>query len=515
MEVPNSPNLEPVPSPSNTTSSGKWRMDNVARPPIARNLTIRPMSQEDFDTVLGKVFKAYDVRATYPSPLDEIVAWRIGYATARWLTERAAKDGVDHPKMRHIVVGRDMRKSSPSLANALKRGIRDFGAHVIDVGMVDTPMTYFAINHFNCAGGIEVTASHNPAQYNGFKVSRVLAKPVGTGSGLEVIRDYAAECDESRVERRAGREEHVNLWSAYRDHLLRLLHPSVLDGTSRLCVAIDASNGMAGTMAPKVLDGVAGIEYQAINFDNSSGEFVHEPNPLVESNLASVRAVVLAGKMDFGVCFDGDADRCVIVDESAQPIGCDLLLAALASEALKTAPGAAVVYDLRSSRSVREAIIEAGGVPVESRVGHVFMKARLAETCAPIGGELSGHFYFADMFNADSGIRAFLAVASLLASKKLPLSKIIEPYQRYQQSGEVNFENSDKMGALAALRAAYPSGKFTELDGLSLDAGEWWCNVRLSNTEPLLRLNLEARDRATVDRQVAALTPILGKRVEH
>ena len=465
--------------------------------------------------MLDKVFKAYDVRATYPSPLNEALAWKIGYGCARWLTERATKDGVDHPKMRHIVVGRDMRKSSPSLANALKRGIQDFGAHVIDVGMVDTPMTYFAINHFNCAGGVEVTASHNPAQYNGFKVSRIHAKPVGTGSGLEVIREYAKECEEGNVERRAGREEQVDLWKAYRDHLLRLLHPSVLDGSCRLRVAIDASNGMAGTMAPKVLDGVAGFEIQTINFDNSSGEFVHEPNPLVEANLASVRAAVIAGKMDFGVCFDGDADRCVIVDERGTPIGCDLLLAALAGEALKSAPGAAVVYDLRSSRSVQEAIIEAGGVPIESRVGHVFMKARLAETRAPIGGELSGHFYFADMFNADSGIRAFFAVASLLAAKKMPLSKIIAPFQRYQQSGEINFQNEDKLGALAALRAAYPTGKFTELDGLSLDAGEWWCNVRLSNTEPLLRLNLESRDRATVEKQVAALTPILGKRVDH
>ncbi|MSQ89950.1 MAG: phosphomannomutase/phosphoglucomutase [Phycisphaerales bacterium] len=465
--------------------------------------------------MLEKVFKAYDIRATYPAPLDEATAWRIGYGTARWLTERAGQDGWDHPKMRHIVVGRDMRKSSPSLAAALKRGIRDFGAHVVDVGMVDTPMTYFAINHLGCAGGIEVTASHNPAHYNGFKVSRVRAKPVGTGSGLEVIRAYAEACEEGKVESRAGREESMDLWSAYRDHLLRLLDSSVLDGSVRLRVAIDASNGMAGTMVPKVLDGVAGLEIQQINFDNRSGEFVHEPNPLVEANLESVRTAVIAGKMDFGVCFDGDADRCVIIDEQGKTLGCDLLLAALAGDVLKSAPGAAVVYDLRSSRSVREAIIEAGGVPVESRVGHVFMKAKLADTGAPIGGELSGHFYFADMFNADSGIRAFIAVASLVATHRKPLSQIIAPFRRYQQSGEINFQIEDKLGALAALRAAYPTGKFTELDGLSLDAGEWWCNVRMSNTEPLLRLNLEAKERATVDRQVAALTPLLGVRVEH
>ncbi|MSR44449.1 MAG: phosphomannomutase/phosphoglucomutase [Phycisphaerales bacterium] len=488
---------------------------------IGQEMADRKCSQSVHDLattiprMLEKVFKAYDIRATYPSPLNEAMAWRIGYASARWLTERAAKDGIDSPRMRHIVVGRDMRKSSPSLAHALKRGIRDFGANVVDLGMVDTPMTYFAINHLGCAGGIEVTASHNPAHYNGFKVSRVHAKPVGTGSGLEVIREYASACEDGKVEARGGREESMDLWNAYRDHLLRLLDSSVLDGSVRLRVAIDASNGMAGTMAPKVLDGVAGLEIQQINFDNHSGEFVHEPNPLVEANLESLRTAVIAGKMDFGVCFDGDADRCVIIDEQGKTIGCDLLLAALAGDVLKSAPGAAVVYDLRSSRSVREAIIEAGGVPVESRVGHVFMKARLAETRAPIGGELSGHFYFADMFNADSGIRAFLAVASLVATHRKPLSQIIAPFRRYQQSGEINFQIEDKLGALAALRAAYPTGKFTELDGLSLDAGEWWCNVRMSNTEPLLRLNLEAKDRATVDRQIAALTPLLGVRVEH
>jgi len=465
--------------------------------------------------MIDKVFKAYDVRATYPQPLDEAIAWKVGHAAAEWLTERAQRDGLDHPRMRHIVVGRDMRKSSPALAEALKRGIRDFGAHVFDVGMCDTPMTYFAINHLNCAGGIEVTASHNPAHYNGFKISRAHAKPVGTGSGLEAIRELARAAVEGAGERHAGREESIDLWNAYRDHLLRLLHPSVLEGSRVLRIGIDASNGMAGTMVPRVIGGVPGFQIVPLHFDNSSGTFVHEPNPLVEANLREVQEAVRAEKLDFGVCFDGDADRCVIVDEHGTTVGCDLLLAALAQDALRGKSGAAVVYDLRSSRSVREAITEAGGVPVESRVGHVFMKAKLAETAAPIGGELSGHFYFADMFNADSGIRALLAVASLVAARGRPLSEIIKPFRRYAQSGEINFENADKNGAIERLKAAYPTAPTTNVDGLSLDAGEWWCNVRLSNTEPLLRLNLEARDQATVDRQVALLAPILGHRVDH
>ena len=465
--------------------------------------------------MLAKVFKAYDIRATYPDPLDERLAWRIGYGAARYLAERAAQDGDDRPSMRSIVVGRDMRKSSPSMSRALIAGIRAFGSNVFDVGMVDTPMVYFAINHAHCAGGIQVTASHNPAHYNGFKVSRSHAKPVGMGSGLEIVRAYAeAACDDG-THCEGGRLETVDLWSAYRDHLLRRLDSSVLDGSRRLKVAVDASNGMAGTAFPKVFDGVAGLTVERSNFDNSTGTFVHEPNPLVEANLATVQAAVTSGKCDFGVCFDGDADRCVLVDERGVTVGCDLLLAALATEALKDAPGAAVVYDLRSSRSVREAIVEAGGVPVECRVGHVFMKGRLAETGAPIGGELSGHFYFADMFNADSGLRAFIAVANLLAAKRGTLSEILKPYARYQQSGEINFECADKQGAIAAMKRKFPSATCTELDGVSLDAGSWWCNVRMSNTEPLLRLNLEAATKAIVDAQIAELTPILGTRVAH
>jgi phosphomannomutase len=236
----------------------------------------------------------------------------------------------------------------------------------------------------------------------------------------------------------------------------------------------------------------------------------------VEANLADVCARVRETKADFGVCFDGDADRCMVIDELGEPIGCDLLLAVMLKEFLAQHPGASVVYDLRSSRSVAEAIREAGGTPVESRVGHVFMKAKLAEVHAPVGGELSGHFYFQDMFATDSGARAFISVINALVNGGgKTLSQLVKPFRRYAQSGEINFENENKLGAMAALRAAYPKAKTHELDGLSLDAGEWWCNVRMSNTEPLLRLNLEAKDQATVDSVVAKLSPLLGHRVAH
>jgi phosphomannomutase len=465
--------------------------------------------------MLGKVFKAYDIRATYPKPLNEKLAWQIGFAIAQYLTEQAAELGHDDPMMRHIAVGRDMRKSSPALAASLKQGIRDFGAHAIDLGMVDTPFVSFAINHLGCCGGVQVTASHNPANYNGFKVSKISAKPVGMTTGLDDVRRYAAMVDREKLEPRKGREESRDLWEDYREHVHRFLEPALLKGAKTIKVVIDASNGMAGTMIPKVFGDVAGLKITRINFENSSGEFVHEPNPLVEANLAQLRERVLATKADLGICFDGDADRCMVVDERAEIIGCDLMTAVLSKEFLQHEPGGAIVYDLRSSHSLAEMVAEAGGRPVKSRVGHVFMKQRMAQERAVFGGELSGHFYFRDNFNADSGAIAFASIVSTLAKAKGPMSKLVAPARRYTQSGEINFENEDKEGAIKRLREAYPAAKVEQLDGITLEMGGWWCNVRMSNTEPLLRLNLEGPDRKTVEAKVAEVSKYLGKRVAH
>jgi phosphomannomutase len=485
---------------------------------LGRSVRYRP-------AMLAKVFKAYDVRATYPKPLNERIAWQVGYATAQFLLKQAADEGFVDPMSRTICVGRDMRRSSPDLSAHLRQGMRDAGAEVIDLGLVDTPFVYFAINHLGCAGGVQVTASHNPSNYNGFKISRRHAKPVGQATGLAEIQRLAALVESEKLEAKKpdpkqpaatrGTEESRDLWDAYRAHLRAFIDPRVLSGERTLRIAVDASNGMAGTMLPKVFEGIKGLVIEKLYFDNSSGEFVHEPNPLVESNLRDLQALMAKGGFDAGFCFDGDADRCIVLDEKGAPIGCDLLLAWMCQDALAKKPGAAVIYDLRSSRSVSEIIREHGGVPVESRVGHVFMKAKLAESNGAIGGELSGHFYFADMWNTDSGARTFAAVVTALAGAKKPLSQLIAPCVRYAQSGEINFENEDKLGALAALKAAYPKAKTYELDGLSIDAGDWWANIRLSNTEPLLRLNLEARDRATVDAKVAEVSGYLGHRVAH
>lgn len=472
--------------------------------------------------MLGKVFKAYDIRATYPKPLNEKLAWQIGYGTAQYLMEQAESAGHDDPMMRHIVVGHDMRKSSPKLAEALKQGIRDFGAHVIDVGMVDTPFVYFAINQMACAGGVQTTASHNPSNYNGFKISKIAAKPVGMTTGLDEIRRYSAMADREKITPRAGREEERDLWPDYAEHVRQFIHPKLLGGAPgrTLKVVIDASNGMAGTMVPRVFGNVPGLKIFKINFDNSSGEFVHEPNPLVEANLAELKQAVLTNKADVGICFDGDADRCVVVDEKGETVGCDHLTAWLAQMFLKDnkasgGPGAAIVYDLRSSKSLPEMILEAGGKPVKSRVGHVFMKQAMAENNAIFGGELSGHFYFKRNYNADSGAIAFASVVSGLAASNKSMSELIAPAKRYVQSGEINFETDDKEAAIDDLRRAYPKAKVETLDGLTLDMGSWWCNVRPSNTEPLLRLNLEGADRKTVENLVRDVAQYLGKRVAH
>ncbi len=464
--------------------------------------------------MLGKVFKAYDIRATYPKPLHEKLAWQIGYAVGQYVTGEATEAGYDDPMMRHFIVGRDMRKSSPSLCKALKEGIRDFGAHVIDVGKVDAPFISFAINHLGCAGGVMVTASHNPANYNGFKISRMLARPVGMSTGLEEIRRYAALVDKDKLAPKNGREDSRDLWDAYEEHVLQFLDPSLADGSKTVKVVIDASNGMAGTMVPRFFDGIRGLDITRLNFDNSKGEFVHEPNPLVEANLDQLRERMLQVNADVGFCFDGDADRCMVVDEKADIVGCDLLTAWLVQDVLKRRPGSSIVYDLRSSKSLPEMIAEAGGTPVRSRVGHVFMKEKMAEHDAIFGGELSGHFYFRENFYADSGAMAFAMVVSALARAGAPLSELIRPTRRYAQSGEINFETDDKELALEELQEGYPSAEIDELDGVTLDLGPWWCNVRPSNTEPLLRLNLEAPDRETVDQRVAEVSQYLGRRVE-
>ncbi len=456
------------------------------------------------------IFKAYDIRGIVPEALDEPAAERIGAGCAAYF--RTLDDGP-------VVVGRDMRASSPAIADRLITGLRRGGRHVIDVGRVDTPFVTFAINHLSATAGVMVTASHNPPQYNGFKVSGPGGSPVGRDSGLEKIRALAAEADLSTPI--AGHIEQADLWSAYRAHVARMINSAAI-ARKPVTVVVDASNGMAGTMVPKVFGGpgaIPGLNIIPIHFDNESGVFAHEPNPLVAANLRDLQRTVVEHSADLGVCFDGDADRCVVVDERGAVVGCDILTAWLAREFLARSPGSAIVYDLRSSKAVQEEVERAGGVPVRGKVGHVFMKKSLREHRGAFGGELSGHFYFRDNFYADSGAIAMAVVVSELARSRAPMSEILAPIARYAQSGEINFEARDKDASLADVRAAFATrGSIDELDGVTVDCFDtegWWANIRKSNTEPLLRLNLEARSPELAQRMTDEIAPMLGTRVEH
>ena len=454
------------------------------------------------------VFKAYDVRAVYPEPLNEEVAHKIGLATGRLLLAEADEKGA-------IVVGHDMRPSSPSLVEALKNGILASGADVIDVGMVDTPFIAFAVNHLGAIGGIQTTASHNPIEYNGFKICRARAKPVGMGTGLERIESMVIDCAEPTISAVRGDEISVDLWEQYKAHVFTYLDPRIQSGEIVIKAAIDASNGMAGTMVPKLFRNVKGLELIEINFDNDKGFFVHEPNPLVDANLQQTIDAVKEHSCHLGICFDGDADRCMVVDEEGTIVGCDLVTAWLAPKFLANETDGAIVFDLRSSHAVPNSIEKAGGKPVRGRVGHVFMKQAMAEHDASFGGELSGHFYFRDNFYADSGAMAFAAVVSAIAGSDETMRAQIAPHRTFCQSGEINFETPDKDAAMAMLVAAFPNANVDRLDGVTVDCGDWWCNVRASNTEPLLRLNLEASTHAEVATHVAEVSNFLGTHVDH
>jgi phosphomannomutase len=411
-----------------------------------------------------------------------------------------------------VVVGRDMRPHSPALAEALSDGIRSVGLNVIDVGMIDTSFMYFAINHLDAVAGIQTTASHNPAQYNGFKISGPKAKPIGSATGLDDIKRIATTLTQRAGTGVTGKYEQRDLWPAYRDEVLKFLQLK-----RPLTVAIDASNGMGGKMIPEVFGNVKDLTIVPILFE-ITGSFVHDPNPLVEANLQMLKDKMKQTKVDAGACFDGDADRCMFLDETGKVIGCDLLTALLAEDYLKQPAnkGAAVVYDLRSSHVVPDTIKQFGGVPVRDRVGHAFIKKTMAEKKAIFGGELSGHIYFRDYYYADSAAVAFARVLSILSAQDKPLSQLMSQYQKYSQSGEINFQVEDKDAKIRELADAYKKGQVDYLDGITVDmkgdaGGDWWFNVRKSNTEPLLRLNLEAKTPAEVQSRLHELQKYLGE----
>lgn len=453
-----------------------------------------------------EIFKAYDIRGVYPDQLNEEDAWKIGCAAARFLRSMLSGYERGQTNAQALCIGRDMRTHSQALANALIEGITSTGANVIDIGMIDTSQIYFAINHLGTCGGVQVTASHNPAKYNGFKISGQAAKPVGADTGLNDIKHIAMALLHTKG-KTTGSVAKKDLTHEYKNHVLKFMNPN----NRKLKIAIDASNGMAGKMVPAIFTGLP-LEIADLNFEHA-GKFKHEPNPLVEKNLAQLKKTVKEKKCDFGVCFDGDADRLILVDEKGQTIGCDLLTALMVPYFLKKQPRATIVYDLRSSRVVVEEIIKHGGTPRRERVGHAFMKKALRDSHAIFGGELSGHFYYRDNYCADSGFITLVHVLNIVSQANIPVSELINPLRRYHSSGEINFKVENKKAKMDELTRKYNDAQLDHLDGITISYKDWWFNCRPSNTEPLLRLNIEAKTKELLDEKLAEIEAILEKPV--
>ncbi len=452
------------------------------------------------------IFKAYDIRGVFGEQIDEDTAWKIGYASARFLRSMLTGYERGMANCHSICVGHDMRSHSRMLADALIKGMSSTGANVIDIGLIDTPQMYFAINYLGTCGGVQVTASHNPETYNGFKISGLQAKPIGVDTGLRDIEHIALALLHTKA-RPTGSVEKFDLAEDYRKHILKFLNPNL----RRLRIAIDASNGMAGKIIPFVFEDLP-IEIIGLNFEHE-GNFKHEPNPLVEENLAEVKQAVRDNQCDFGICFDGDADRLMMVDENAKNISCDLITALLVPYFLKMSPNSVIVYDIRSSLVVPEEILKYGGVPRRERVGHAFMKKALRDSHGVFGGELSGHFYFQDNFYADSAVITLIHILNIVSQTDVPLSRLIEPLRRYRSSGEINFIVADKKAKMNELENKYKNGQVDHLDGVTVRFKEWWFNCRASNTEPLLRLNIEARTKEMLGQKLSEIIDHLGKPV--
>lgn len=447
---------------------------------------------------MAGVFKAYDVRGLYPEELNENLAYSIGYHY------RAILDADDLQCGGMVVVSRDMRSSSPRLVGALTDGLRTAGLAVIDIGLATTPMNYFAVGALRASGGIQVTASHNPAVYNGFKLSRHDAIPVSSDSGIAEIEKLVRRQPAPPPEPQAG-IEHRTIAAEYRNHVLSFLRSS----EPRLKVAVDVANGMASLY--EELLGELNISLVPLFFGLDGSFPNHEANPLKEENLRDLKRAVREHSCDFGIAFDGDADRAIFIDGEGETVGADLITALLAPEILRRFPQAPIVYDIRSSWATKEAIEAAGGTPVRERVGHSFMKATMRRLNSPFGGELAGHFYYRENYFADSSMITVVEVLNAMRTRGRSLTELLAPLRRYAGTGEINFYVNDKEGMIRRLAEEFKDGRIDTIDGISVEFPKWWFNVRPSNTEPLLRLVLEARTPELREAAKARLLAILGE----
>lgn len=458
-------------------------------------------SPDAVEHVLETIVKAYDVRGTYPDQLNAEVCYRLGVGFARFL-----KDA--EPTAQEIVIARDMRPSGPELVGAFAAGAIDHGLGIVDVGLGSTDLLYFASGSMGIPGAM-FTASHNPAEYNGIKLCRSGAAPVGQESGLAAIKRYAAECETVNLDSPAEhRIRQLDLLGAFAEHVIGFIDTETL---RPLKVVADVANGMGGLVVPEV--------FKALPFDlevmypELDGTFPnHEANPIEPKNLVDLQRRVLETGADIGLAFDGDADRVFLVDELGEPVSGSLTTALLARAVLEARPGATIIYNLICSKVVPEVIEENGGRAVKSRVGHSFIKQVMATEGAAFGGEHSAHYYFADNWRADSGLIASVMVLEQLCRSGGSLSELLRPLRRYEASGEINVVVDDQQATIDRIGEHYRNNATLEtLDGLTVDFGDWWFNVRASNTEPLLRLNLEASTAEAVKVKTAEVRALIDR----
>jgi phosphomannomutase len=450
------------------------------------------MAPTDTD-ILDTVFKAYDIRGTVPDQMNPALARAVGAAFARF-----AGTGT-------VVVARDMRPSGVELVQAFADGATSVGTDVIDIGLTSTDELYFASGFLNAPGAM-FTASHNPAQYNGIKLCLAGARPVGVESGLREIKSAVARGDVYGGDGvRPGTVSHRDVLGDYSAKVRSFVDQSAL---RPLKVVADTANGMGGLVVPAVFDGLPfSLE---VLFGELDGTFPNHPaDPIQPENLVSLQQRIRETGADVGLAFDGDADRCFLVDDRGEPVSGSTTTALVAAALLDKNPGATILHNLICSKAVPEIIRELGGVPVRTRVGHSYIKAVMADTDALFGGEHSGHYYFRENYRADSGAIAALVVLEVLSKAGRPLSEIRKRFERYADSGEINTEVSDPLAVIDGVAERFAGNKQDRLDGLTVDLGDWWFNLRPSNTEPLLRLNLEARDRASCDAHTAEVLAII------
>ena len=435
------------------------------------------------------IFKAYDIRGLYPDALDEDVAQQIGRAYVNFLGLSGSR----------VVVGRDMRLSSEPLEEAFVRGVTEAGADVLDIGLVSTDALYFAVGHLEEPGGAMITASHNPKDYNGLKLCREDAIALSGDEGINQIKDLITSGKLPEPNEYAGSVEEGDVIEDYAEHCLGFIDTEDL---RPLKIVVDAGNGMAGKMLPPIFEKLP-FEYVPMYFELDGSFPNHPPNPIEPENMEDLQERVVSEGADFGVAFDGDADRCFVVTEKGVTISGDILATLVAKNVLEKESGAAIVYSAVCSKALPELVRREGGRPIRTKAGHSIIKPQMRSNDAAFGGEHSGHFYFRDNYFADSGIIAMLTVAELVGRQEAPLSDLLSPIDPYVRSGEINSEVEDQDAVKKRVEEHYAerdNPDIDQLDGLTVDYGDWWFNLRPSNTEPLLRLNVEASDRETMER---------------